>query len=346
MWNYGNERFKNMEKKTKKILIFGEKAEKSSPSLTLLNLLLAHGYIAECNDLPDNSLNCLKFFSEYDIAFFIFYKKPSDWLIKKIALANFVNTKIYRYWVGSDVLLACENLDWLPNIKKLDKFITKNITVAFHLSEELLTIGIESCTVPLVPSSYPPICNRWSQEISRSILVYLPKGRESFYGGEILESLFLKNKNFKFIVVANDSDKYQTYNNVESYGWIEDMESIYSRVGSVLRITRHDGLPRMILESLARGRYVIYSWPLEGCYFAGKLDEISACLDDIKNKNSYNVSGSEYVRSEYSSKKSMEKLSVALKNNNVSKMKKTIRSCYLLASLVLEKIIKKSSYNR
>ena len=34
--------------------------------------------------------------------------------------------------------------------------------------------------------------------------------------------------------------------------------------GCILRVTQHDGLPRMLIEGLLRGMYAIYAWPLAG----------------------------------------------------------------------------------
>ncbi len=41
------------------------------------------------------------------------------------------------------------------------------------------------------------------------------------------------------------------------------MKPVYDRVGCLLRVTAHDGLPRMIIEALLLGKYVIYSHHLD-----------------------------------------------------------------------------------
>ncbi|MDQ2930873.1 MAG: hypothetical protein M3Y05_08690, partial [Gemmatimonadota bacterium] len=61
--------------------------------------------------------------------------------------------------------------------------------------------------------------------------------------------------------------------------------------GCILRITKHDGLPRMLIEGMLRGMYAIYSWPLNGSWQARTPEEIQVALDRYRKASLPNVEG-------------------------------------------------------
>src|SRR5665213_641126 len=79
--------------------------------------------------------------------------------------------------------------------------------------------------------------------------------------------------------------------NVESLGWVWDMRQLYLRAGCILRITTHDGLPRMLIASLLHGLYAIYSWPLQGCWRARTVEEIDGRLAQYRMATRPNIEG-------------------------------------------------------
>jgi len=56
--------------------------------------------------------------------------------------------------------------------------------------------------------------------------------------------------------------------NVRSLGWVPDLIPLLQETTVLWRPVRHDGLSFMVLEALAQGRHVIYSYPLSGCIAA------------------------------------------------------------------------------
>lgn len=339
---YGDIFLHRDKNKKLKIFIFGEKAEKSAPSVTLSRLFSKNGFVVECGSLPDNPLECIDKFKKYDFAFVVIYSEPSDWFVRQVALAGLVNTPVFRYWVGSDVFFANQaNQETLTKIKELDKLITKNIVVAGHLADELLVVGIKSIYVPIVPCELPSFSEKWSAEIANTVLVYLPINREEFYGADILEKIITNNKDINFIIVANGGERFKKYKNVKNYGWIEDMEDIYNSVGIILRYTKHDGLPRMVIEALSRGKYIIYSWPLSGCFWGGNLDSINYHLKNCTSMSAPNYSGARLVRSVYSSDVFISGMveSVLIKKKSFN-MKIFIYSFVYISSFFSKKLIK------
>ncbi len=74
------------------------------------------------------------------------------------------------------------------------------------------------------------------------------------------------------------------------------MEEIWPDIGVVLRVTEHDGLPRMVLDGLLRGRYAIYAWPLAGCWPGHDEDSVQAALEQFRQTIDFNDVGRQAVR--------------------------------------------------
>jgi hypothetical protein len=178
----------------------------------------------------------------------------------------------------------------------VNRIVSANIAVAPHLVDELATIGIRARFVPSVldPGIVPRSLATWDGNL-RPVLIYLPTGRKDFYRIDVMEPVIAANPDMRFIVVADDTHELARYGNVESVGWVSDMRAFYARAGCVLRITQHDGLPRMLLEALLRGLYAIYSWPLDGCWQARTSEEVATALDRYRRMKAPNVQGRDAV---------------------------------------------------
>ncbi len=146
----------------------------------------------------------------------------------------------------------------------------------------------------LDPGLIPPSVVSWSAR-PRPILIYMPGWRKDFYRFDLMDPVIASNPDLEFIVVADQSHSLAIYPNVESLGWVDDMRSLYNRVGGVLRITAHDGLPRTLMEALLRGLYAIYSWPLDGCWLARTPEEIAFALARYRRMRQPNLEGREAV---------------------------------------------------
>lgn len=72
-----------------------------------------------------------------------------------------------------------------------------------------------------------------------------------------------------------------------------EMAGVYDRAGCILRVTKHDGLPRMLMERLLRGMYAIYSRPLSGCWEARTPEEIQRALVRYHATTAPNIAGRE-----------------------------------------------------
>ena len=166
-----------------------------------------------------------------------------------------------------------------------------HLAVVHHLTEELKHEGIEAQTIPLI-GDIPPTRNI---KLGNSVLAYLPGRRQEFYGAEIVFSLAREMQDILFIILANDGSSAIKLSNIEYHGWVNNLEPIWERTKVYIRPTQHDGLPKLLLEALARGKYAIWSYDFPFCEKAITLEESRQALFKLLNKNAPNVSGSDYV---------------------------------------------------
>lgn len=225
-----------------------------------------------------------------EIVLLVKYDRSDKFLQRQLNLARLFGCMIVRWWVGSDVLYCLRSEAEARASQALDRLVDLNLAVAPHLVEELAAIGIRA-------EFSPSVCNLSTGEagpptvLPRSVLVYLPSNRKDFYGHDLVAAAIEKNRDLEFVIVGDESHALSAFPNVCSLGWIEDMGEIWPRVGVLLRMTEHDGLPRMVLEALANSRYVIYAWPLDGCWHARSCDEMLRYLECFKGTTEPNAAG-------------------------------------------------------
>jgi hypothetical protein len=61
-------------------------------------------------------------------------------------------------------------------------------------------------------------------------------------------------------------------------GWVHDVDALYRDTTVYVRLTEHDGTSFMVAESLSRGRYAIWTFPLAGAIQAAGYEEVSEAL--------------------------------------------------------------------
>jgi len=245
--------------------------------------------------------NLIKNVLKKDIIHFIFSPTVSVYgLITIIQLKLLFRKKIIVTWIGSDTLLAIKVRGYICS-KIGNKFIDLNTALTEWLAEELKKLGIENCVVCPLPLykdvRLVPMC------LPRkfTVLIYLPQHRFEFFCGKICERIIDSFKNIHFIITANNGYGIKKRANVEFLGWVNDMNKVYSQTTVFLRIPKHDGLSNMVLEALSAGRYVIYSYPLKGCFYARTYNDVWHHLNKLLNTPQLkpNIEGRNFVLRNY-----------------------------------------------
>ena len=205
------------------------------------------------------------------------------------------------HWVGTDVLIATEE-------HARGRASERIAERALHwcdapwLVDELRTLGVRSSHVPLPiplaagePSPLPA---------EFRVLLYLPVDafdREVF-DMETLLRLPLEFPGVPFVLLPSPpaSLPQPLPPNLEARGWVADMDAVYREISCMIRLTSHDGTSFMVVETLARGRQAIWTFPMEGAIQAQGFEAVAGALRGLIRQHSagelgLNTVGREFV---------------------------------------------------
>jgi len=281
-----------------RILFVGESPRDSAPTLSAARALRTRvGYETLFPDTATlgDTRRWSRLVRTCDAVVVVLYGIPDRWFRRYIALSIVMGRPVIRWWVGTDVFNVLQDQRIRKAALHFDRLVTSNITVATHLRDELASVGV-------VATFIPSLLDADSIKVSsisptpKSLLVYLPASRKDFYGFDIVREVVDQNRDIEFIVVADDTHSLASYSNVRSLGWVDDMSGVWDRAGGLLRVTTHDGMPRMVLDALRRAKHVIYAWPFPGCRLARTAGEVQAAVTEFKNSEGDNRLGAEAVR--------------------------------------------------
>ena len=213
------------------------------------------------------------------------------------ALSRAMGKRTVNHWVGTDVLLAVQDERHRQMAQQSARFIQRHLSFAPWLAEELSTIGI---TAEIAPFTTLVRLEERATPGKPGVLAYLPDERADFYGAEVVRSLARQLPGVPFAVVAGTPQRQPAISNVSYLGWIGDMKPLYERYPILLRVARHDGLPKMVLEALAYGNQVVFEYAFPGCLHATNDAEALAAVHSILAEGCpINVTGSRAVRERY-----------------------------------------------
>ncbi|HBE80858.1 MAG TPA: hypothetical protein DDW65_24190 [Firmicutes bacterium] len=218
--------------------------------------------------------------------------------------AIFLRKKVIMHWVGSDIL---EMKQWLKSGRRFSRVLTKQ---AIHWAEvdwtarELQELGLRPQVVPLTPASFPGEVKELPAKFV--VLIYLPPEKEQFYGGPQMIQLANQFTNIVFLAVAAlpTIPHPEWPSNIVPVGWVDNMEELYREITVLIRFTEHDGLSFMVLEALANGRHVVWSYPFKGVKQAKDYQQLAHTINklyqDFQNgRLTLNQSGRSFVEEHY-----------------------------------------------
>jgi glycosyltransferase involved in cell wall biosynthesis len=206
------------------------------------------------------------------------------------------------HWIGTDVHDFQRNCQkgWKGFILRLAAYRRAKAHLADspELAEELRELGIKAQVVRLLTRLTEAEIEPLPQKFS--VLSFWWDTRRSFYGGDIVLQLAEEFPDIEFKILSATGLGESAPPNVKFLGFRQDIASIYSQSSVLIRIPKHDSLSAMVLEMLARGRYVIYNKKLAGCHFATNLKEVRSVLFDIRHTSEPNTLGAQVVKEQFS----------------------------------------------
>jgi len=223
-------------------------------------------------------------------------------------IARRYGVPIVAHWIGSDVLRLCEHVEehGQPPGDLFD-LIDLHLADSPQLTAELAGLGVRTQVVRMLPPSVSapimPLPN------DPAVLIYLPTGAEDFYGFDLMKQLAEAFKQVTFYIAAHDGTGLgPTPKNMKFLGEVTDMDALYRNVSALIRICDHDSLSAMVLEALARGRYVIYSEDFPHTSKARTFSDAQAALVELLKQSKPNQLGAAHVAEDFSWQAEMKKL--------------------------------------
>lgn len=218
-------------------------------------------------------------------------------------------------WVGTDVLLAQE-------AKQKGTFRSDYLSYAHHfcevnwIREELSAIGIEAGIMNFA-SFEKQFDLRMPSSKKLTILTYIPSVRSDFYGIEDFLKAARELPEIDFLIAGTEAKEYMPLPpNVKALGWVKNMDEVYNKAHVTVRIPEHDGLSTFILESLARGKQVIYKYAFDHCVAVQKADLVQKLKEfqlEFESGNwKLNEAGADFIRSEFNREKILKELTAKL----------------------------------
>ncbi|HIP31258.1 MAG TPA: hypothetical protein EYG86_00705 [Crocinitomicaceae bacterium] len=197
---------------------------------------------------------------------------------KVFELALKMKKKLMITWVGTDVLKAKNNKQ--PN----QLFITQaeHYCEVNWIQQELKEVNVNAEILNFFnfkeakKESFPE--NKRLQ-----VLSYISKGREEYYGWKEVMQAAKQLPNVDFTIVGTDRSE-NLPKNLKCLGWVENMDELFEQCHCTIRFLEHDGLSGFVLESLYRGKQVVYSEPLNHCLHAKNTAEIIGALTELSDK--------------------------------------------------------------
>lgn len=241
-----------------------------------------------------------------------------DFIYQVCGINNWINSLVLLllakpfvvHWIGTDVMSLTggkASKGWRNFITRILVFKRARVHVADspYLLDELKELGITASVVCLFPERVEadpiPLPEKFS------VISYWTDNSKDFFRGDIVYRLAEDFPDIKFKILGVTGDVVSTPPNVKFLGRRNDIETVYKDCNVLIRLPKHDSLSAMVLEMLARGRYVIYNKDIPHCHYATDYDSAKEALNEIVKLTGLNLEGSDYIRENFSPAKEAEK---------------------------------------
>lgn len=220
-----------------------------------------------------------------------------------IALKNNVNC--IMHWVGTDVLKSTKsykeglfNEDYINNV---NHFCEVN-----WIQDELKQIEIDAKILNF--AAFDKKFDLVAPQTEKlQVLSYMSDERSEFYGLPKVIELARKFSDIDFTIVGAKAEDYKPLpDNLKALGWVNDMDKYFDNSHVTIRVPKHDGLSNFVLESLARGKHVLYNHPYPNCTYCPDQVELEKAMESLnvdfkKGIYNFNDKGKQFIEKEFNS---------------------------------------------
>lgn len=284
-----------------RVLFLGEIDDGRSPSSQTAALLSARGAtVAFDSGAWWSEGRWRQMVGDCDCVHLVWYDRVDGNLLRKLMIARVMGKGVVRQWVGSDVLWAVHCPRMATYAKQLGRIGVCNGAVSSGLASRLGTVDVHAEALPVPAARVIPDDARIDWPERAAVLAYLPGKRRDFYGGAVIGRMARVFADVRFLIVGHDGCGAFQLPNVEWLGVCADMEAVYRRATILLRPSLHDGMPKMVLEALARGLYVVGPHEWAACERAAGVEAIAGALRRLIRADGPNRAGMGHVREAHS----------------------------------------------
>ncbi len=233
-----------------------------------------------------------------------------DWRLHTVL--GMAGRRVVVHWIGSDVMSLRNASDrgWPGRLqcRCAYGYTAAHIADSPDLTTELRHLGIEATVVRLLPERIEAEVQPLPRKFTVLSYWFDSPERRDFYGGDVVLQLAGEFPQVEFRVLQATGVGEVPPPNLTFLGYQRDMERVYAESSALIRLPKHDSMSAMVLEMLARGRYVIYNKPMEGCHYATGLDTARTALRELMTRSEPNTAGAAMVSREYSVAREVESL--------------------------------------
>ncbi|MGA8220488.1 MAG: hypothetical protein WB780_02460 [Candidatus Acidiferrales bacterium] len=175
----------------------------------------------------------------------------------------FRKKRIVMLWSGSDVMYARQEFaegKMVPWIARMTHW-----AVSPWIAEEVRTMGLR-CEY-IQASFVNPVGEPKPLPEKFSVVAYVASiEKKDLYGWDRIVEVASALPSVEFNIVGlQPGQVLEGPANINVHSRVEDAAPFIERATVLYRPVRHDGLSFMVLETLAQGRHVLYSYPLPAC---------------------------------------------------------------------------------
>lgn len=231
-------------------------------------------------------------------------------------LATLFNKRIVQHFIGSDVLTAEQDFkksNISDNLIKSSSFLCE----VEWIKDELKNISIDATVVPIMAYKQEKKPKDFE---NLSVLTYMSKGKEEFYGVQDYIALAKNFPKIPFKIAGIDSYENLPHN-VKCLGWIDMIEELQNTT-VFIRNAEHDGLGFSVIEALSLGRIVLYNYKFPHVQSFSNRENLIAEFKKIKKtfdkgELELNFKAIEFVKQEFDEQKVISNLKEVLLNNRI-----------------------------
>jgi len=213
------------------------------------------------------------------------------------------------HWVGTDVLVALE--DWRAG-RASSRVLERGVHCADApwLIDELRPLGItveeRLLPVPVLAGSVQPLPSTFR------VLIFLRRTPHSAYDVESTLEVIRRMPEVQFAIVGGYVPP-EPFANIEVLGLRTDMRPVYQDCVVLLRLMRHDAMSHSVIEAASFGRYVLWSYAIDGVQKVDGADAAIAAIADLQRRFTSgelppNTDAARQMQAKYSYERSLEQI--------------------------------------